>query len=401
MAKPIVKSMVRRFIKPFLRLRFLVILPGKLQYRLALFFIINHWGRDLPPEFIRLALTQPPSFQDKEEPSLTIVGYIPRGSEGWILQFLFEDIARCSRSAHFVLTYTIPDVQSVFYASKKAIIFTLHPSFIPELVYNRLPVNSIFTFYTHTRLTLDIWRTHLHEIGGILPMNSSEATTLYLSHVNPSRIRVFPAGFDGALFPGEPAVHGLERDIDVLFVGRYVDASNLHYYERKNYQLLIPLAKELAKLGLTVAILGKGWEKCNDKLFLDSVELFHVSHEYYPSIYNRSKLFVNVSLQEGGPVSWLEAMACGCLTLSNPTGFALELRTGELKSYLMSLNATLQDWLEAVLGILEHSGDLVDIDMPKRNEFLEPARFQELAKVLESIVNDASAFQGSLRWPPT
>jgi glycosyltransferase involved in cell wall biosynthesis len=232
-------------------------------------------------------------------------------------------------------------------------------------------------------------------------MNSSEAAALALANLPESKIRVFPAGFSTSLFSlrDEPRISS--RDIDILFVCRYVNEDNSHYHRRKRYQLIIPLAKELASRGLKVCILGKDWGDCGDQILLDSVINSAVPHSQYPEIYTRSKLLLCPSLQEGGPVSWLEAMACGCLTLSNPTGFPLELRSGQLGSYLMTLNATLDEWVHEICSILDIHKSAGSVDMDARNKFLSAASFAELAKVLELIASEPAKFKGSLVWPIT
>ena len=68
-----------------------------------------------------------------------------------------------------------------------------------------------------------------------------------------------------------------------------------------------------------------------------------VPHSDYPDIYSKSKIFASFSRQEGGPISWLEAMASGCITLSTPTGFPLELASGNLYSYIYPFSLLLSN----------------------------------------------------------
>jgi glycosyltransferase involved in cell wall biosynthesis len=392
--------MLHRLANPFQRLflkqAILKCLPSQVQSSLVKRFILKGWAQKLPSAFIKDVLLSPSAYLKLDSRDL-VIGYIPTGSGGWILQFLFEDISRYASKTKFVQARTIQELQLIYYSSEKAVIVSMHQSFVSSLVCSGMPPEDIVTFYTHSRLGLDI--SALGGIRAVLPMNSSEATALALSNLAESKIRVFPAGFDTSLFSlrDEPKI--CSRDIDILFVCRYVNEENKHYHRRKNYQLIIPLAKELASRGLKVCILGKDWGDCGDQSLLDSMMISIIPHSQYPEIYTRSKLLLCPSLQEGGPVSWLEAMACGCLTLSNPTGFPLELRSGQLGSYLMTLNATLDDWVQEVCSILDMHKSADPVDMDARNKFLSAASFAELAKVLELIASEPAKFKGSLTWP--
>lgn len=373
------------------------LLPWRLQNRIITLALVNNWDLKLTTECKRIALRRPSAAQRSEPAVPQIVGYLPYGTEGWILQFLFEDLSRFARSTDFILAHTIAELQLRYYASDRAIVLSMHPSFLPSLLSSGVPANDLYAFYTHSRVSLGM--CGMDAIGGLFPMNSCEAATLSLSSINPSRIRVFPAGYDSFLFTAGPDRPFSSRDIDVLFVGRYVGRENDHYYKRKNYELVIPLAKELARSGLKVVTLGKDWEQCGDDDFMAVVERLNLPHSQYPTVYGRSKLYVSASIQEGGPVSWLEAMACGCLTLSNPTGFALELRSGELGAYLMSQNSSVADWICNVHSILNNILTMGNVDMQLRQQFLTPASFQELAIILEEIAHDSLAFRSCLKWP--
>lgn len=371
-------------------------LPKRVRSHLVKRFILKGWAQKLPYSFIKDALLTPRACS-KPDSRILVIGYIPSGSDGWILQFLFEDISRYASKAKFVQARTIQELQLIYYSSEQAIVISMHQSFVHSLVCSGLPPEDIVAFYTHSRLGLDI--SALGGVRAVLPMNSSEATALALSNLSESKVRVFPAGFDPSLFSlrDEPRISS--RDIDILFVCRYVNEENRHYHRRKNYRLIIPLAKELASRGFKVCILGKDWAGCGDQSLLESIIISSIPHSQYQGIYVRSKLLLCPSLQEGGPISWLEAMACGCLTLSNPTGFPLELGSGQLGSYLMTLNATLDDWVQEICSILDIHKSAGSVDMDARNKFLSAASFAELAKILELIAIDPAMLKGSLTWP--
>ena len=108
-----------------------------------------------------------------------------------------------------------------------------------------------------------------------------------------------------------------------------------------------------------------------------------IKHSEYPYIYNRSKIYISTSLQEGGPVSWIEAMASGCYTLSHPTGFASELRNKELMSFILPFAANFNLWFESCNEIFKNYKELSDQDYKERELFLQKFRFKNLAKSLK------------------
>ena len=46
---------------------------------------------------------------------------------------------------------------------------------------------------------------------------------------------------------------------------------------------------------------------------------------YYPAIYNMMKIFVSLSIHEGGPLPVLESMCCGAYPIVTNTGFAFDV----------------------------------------------------------------------------
>jgi len=326
-----------------------------------------------------------------------IIGFIPKGSDGWILEFLLRDISKYAQRYDFIIANSIQDLSLYYFSAQEAFVVSMHQSFVPQILNAGIPSLDVASFYTHSRIGLDL--SALSLIRAVLPMNTTEATMLLLANLNPGTIRVFPAGYDNSVFNSNISSGNKDRPIDILFVCRYENPENRHYYLRKNYHLLINLTKALNQCGYKVAILGKGWDSCCDDNFKQAFEYFNLDHKIYASIYRSSKLLLIPSLQEGGPVSWLEAMACGCLTLSTSSGFPAELRNGQLGSFLMPIKASVVEWVEEVSHILSLYGDPDLIDISGREIFLKPATFPELANVIESIANDSSKVFNSLAWP--
>jgi glycosyltransferase involved in cell wall biosynthesis len=393
----------KRFIRSSLFVRICKSLPLALQVNVlkALLKADRSLVLLLPASLKKTALC----YQTLESLSITsvplILGYLPVGSDGWILEYLFRDIASFADRANFLLIKDPVDLCFHFFSSNSPIVFSLHPSFVGQIINHGIPPGNIVSFYTHSRLWMNV--SSLATLTAVLPMNTAEAAALALSGIDTKKIRVFPAGYDPALFSPDFSVGSerLDRANDVLFVCRFVNASNHYYFMRKAYPLIIALGKALAINGYRVTVLGNGWEECDDINFKRLVEIKNVKHQDYPAVYEGSKLLVTPSLQEGGPVSWLEAMACGCLTLSTCSGFPAELRSGQLGSYLMPVRASVQEWMDEVIRILQLPAALESVNMDERHRFLSPATFGKLANVIEDIACESKLTNPSLSWPYT
>lgn len=111
----------------------------------------------------------------------------------------------------------------------------------------------------------------------------------------------------------------------VGFCGRYWDKST--YVRRKNYQKVKELALKLADSQIPVVVLGPGWDNLFGKR-ADShpyLALVQAKYSIYPYIYNMMKVFVSLSVHEGGPFPLLESMCCGVYPVATNTGFAFDV----------------------------------------------------------------------------
>lgn len=395
------ERLVSRFIRSLVFVRLCESLPLVLQVKVLKTLLKADRSRILLlPAGLKKAVLSYRTFESRSCSSKPLIlGYLPGETVGWILEYLFRDIASYADRARFLLVSNPTDLCFHFFSSNPSIVFSLHPSFVGQIIDLGISPENIISFYTHSRLGMGI--SSLGSLRALLPMNSTEAAALALSKIDSKIIRVFPAGYDPTLFSLDSSVGSerLQRLIDVLFVCRYENASNHHYFLRKAYPLIIALAKALANKGYKVAVLGKGWDDCADDHFKSVVQIIDTLHQDYPVVYKNSKLLVTPSLQEGGPVSWLEAMACGCLTLSTCSGFPAELRSGELGSYLMPIQTSVQAWVSEITKILEASDASHSVDMLERKRFLFPATFGQLAKIIEDTACDSALSNPSLSWP--
>ena len=320
-------------------------------------------------------------IKKKADNKKVIIGFINKKSKGWILEYLFRDLSKFSSKFSFELCDSPAGLYKKILEYENYHIFCLHQSLIKRLILFAIPPNKITTSYTHTRFKNNNFNL-LNQVNKVLPLNSFEANLLKLEKINNKKIKVFYSGFDDNLFY---PVFIKKKEFDIIFVGKYEDQLDSYYGFRKNYSYLISLVNYLTKSNIKVAILGNDWNKCNLLIKSSNLFLLDVPHNEYPEIYNKSKIFANVSLYEGGPVSFLEALACGCITISFPTGFPLEHISDKTKSFILPFNTSISDFQKYIIKILKNYDPLDESLMNSRLEFLNKAKFETLAIELERI----------------
>ena len=311
-----------------------------------------------------------------------LIAYLPTAQQGWILDFLWKDL--CQKLA------LIEDVQSGIASSPEdlwrqcqgtdLIVVAMGLKFLNELIGLGFPPDRIIFYHTHVRLGLEIKKLDL--LHAVLVLNSFEGELVAMRKVKKSKIHRFPAGYDQALFslPQEASL----RAIDVLFVGRYRQGKDGYYHKRKRYGFQVALADQLLELGLKVAFLGRCWDQCEYPL---NPKLRHIDvpHSQYSEIYQQTQIVCSVSGQEGGPVSFLEGMACDCLMLSVPTGFVTDLQLSDVACWTMPILASEKHWAGEITRILRDHPFVTDEEQIARQTFLLDAQFSALAQQLVQI----------------
>lgn len=322
------------------------------------------------------------TFKDKKNKNKVILGYIPKKAKGWILEYLFRDLAKYTSNYDFVLCNSFLDLYKSLSLYKDFHIFSLHQSYVKRLILFLIPPNKITTFYTHSRLNINL--NFLNHVNKILPMNTFEYNLLKLEGVNKNKIKIFYAGYDHNLFF---PLYKKNKKFDVVFACKFDNNLNGYYGTRKNYIFLIELINKLLNSKIRVVLLGKGWLESNILKNSSRLTILDIPHNEFINIYNDSKLFVNVSLYEGGPVSWLEALACGCVTISFPTGFPADLISDEMKSYVLSSSTNVFNFEKFILNKLKNYNLIDESVMKLRMEFLNKAKFKTLTTYLEKIAD--------------
>lgn len=316
-----------------------------------------------------------------------IIGYLPKTWKEGILEFLFNDIARSSKSENteYLLTANIFTIKTILHFNPDSLVLSLHQNLLQSLLHHGVPCQSICCFYTHSRLTTSLGSILKMNIKMWLPMNFTEANALLLSGVNPSHILRFPAGIDLTLF-GNSSEALPTRCYDIVVSLKYPELMHGHYYDRKNYNILVPLINLLASAGLKVAIVGKGWSKSNLHQSVN-IFFFDLPHFSTSNVYLQSKIYISLALQEGGPISFLEASACGCLCLCSPTGFALDFgHSADLGYYLLPSNASCKRIYEMINQLIVLSNDNMHEQLIlKRKVDLESYSFSFHSLTLENL----------------
>ena len=311
-----------------------------------------------------------------------LLAYLPLRQQGWILDFLWKDLCRQLELISGVEVGVAVSREDLVQKAAGNDIFVVAMGLkqLNELIDMGFPPGRIIFYHTHVRLGLGIKKLDL--LHAVLVLNGFERELIAMRKVNRNRIHLFPAGYDPLLFKCPDSV-GM-RPIDVLFVGRYRQGKDGYYHQRKRYGFQVELANQLIERGLVVAFLGNEWSQCEYDLSPD-VRTIEIPHSGYPGVYRQARLVCSVAGQEGGPVSFLEGMASGCLMVSAPTGFVADLNLLDVACWTLPLVESSQSWASSIYRILDESSGPDADQCAKREAYLESASFSALAARLVEI----------------
>lgn len=148
---------------------------------------------------------------------------------------------------------------------------------------------------------------------------------------------VVPYTLDTALF--RPGDRRASRDLPGIDASRYVIGfsakARSNVDGRKGPELFASIAEEAAARwsDVTVLLVGGGWETLVERLRARGVDVRHVvpgSSEETAALYPAMDVFLCTASEEGGPVTILEAMACGVPVITTDVGHVPEvIRDGE------------------------------------------------------------------------
>ena len=313
---------------------------------------------------------------ETKQPAL--VAYLPDKNQGWILYFLWRDLESQLKKYGWLrhgIAGSLDDLTDYCQDSDLYVV-AMGLKFLDELLVAGFPPEKIIYYHTHVRLGRKI--DNLDRLHAVLTLNRFEYELMAMRKVSTELLHVFPAGYDEELFYRDNTV---SPDIDVLFVGRYRKGKNGYYHKRKRYGFQVSLANQLVAQGLNVYILGGGWDDCEYPLDR-RVQCLELPHPEYGQIYRRSRLVCSIASQEGGPVSFLEGMACGCLLVSAPTGFITDLVADLNGCWMLPILSDPTLWRQRIVNILSSGSVVTDWIFMEREYYLEKARFSSLASQL-------------------
>ena len=147
------------------------------------------------------------------------------------------------------------------------------------------------------------------------------------------------------------------------------------YQERKNYSKIIEVINSLTKLGLPCLILGPGWQDASD--ISPKVLLIEAKYDNYEYIYNQIKVYVSLSLNEGGPLPLLESMMCGCTPVATTVGYAPELMLPFHGNGLLTPMATSNEITNKIISIY-YANHLID----ETSKFAQQYSFNNAAAII-------------------
>ena len=311
-----------------------------------------------------------------------LVAYLPQRQQGWILDFLWRDLCEQLRRQPGPAVGVVATAAELWTRSRGTDLMVLAMSLdaLNALIALGFPPERIVFYHTHVRLGLPMQKLDL--LHAVLVLNGFEAELVGMRKVPRSRIHRFPAGYDPTLFA--PPASSRPRSIDVLFVGRYRKGTDGYYHKRKRYGFQVALAERLLAQGHTVAFLGSDWDGCEYPL--DSrIQILEEPHARYATVYQDARLVCSVAAQEGGPVSFLEGLACGCLMVSAPTGFIGDLHLSEVACWTLPLPAPPQEWADTIDHLLRTVEGPSEQQQAQRRRYLQAAQFPSLATQLVEI----------------
>ena len=316
--------------------------------------------------------------------SFYILAYSPYKEKPWILNKVINDLRFISKNKKFYKIFNSTLELSIFKFKYGGYILSMHQSSLKKLYFAGFELKDISTFYTHSKL-IQNGVNHLSKVKNVFCQNNYELSLLEASGISSKKLISFPiAVHDNFLNIKPQKKYFKNRDIDVIFSLRYF-VDHEHYKIRKRYQFIINLANLLSDSNLKVCILGNGWKNIKKSLN-KNILLKDVEFSDYPHFYQNSKIYCNVSLSEGGPISLVEAFASGCIIYTTPTGLALNLCINDKLSNLVTFENDEKFWSNKIKRELNEKLINSEIQLKERRNKIMKSSFRNLSNILEENI---------------
>jgi len=305
----------------------------------------------------------------------------------WSLGFVWRGLASSQalsssrRGVEVETCNSIEDLKRLFRASNSYVL-VMSGRRIAEILRAGIPPRRIVYYAPHVEINKTVPR--VKELYAILAQSLFEFNLFLTKGVDPRRVQHFPAGVNRSLFYPPQSISDASCDVDVLFVGSSYSSRQVGERFRKGYALQIELFRRLSECGLRVAVVGPGWGESAD-LLGSQVRVLDPPYAEFPNLMRSTRLLCSVAVQEGGPLSFPEALACGCSTLSMMTGFPLGFASGSEGVWHMPMGATADEWLNQIRLILSQHRPSHWPSSGVREKFLQSADYECLGEKLASL----------------
>lgn len=242
-------------------------------------------------------------------------------NDNWILKGLSTDLEKeISKLNVKVKACSLKNIYNFKFAK---ILFIHHKVGLKAINKNPalLDISSIYLSHIRTISLKEI--ELLSKFNFIFCQSSKDLMRLYTLGVLPGRVIHFPIGFDSSLFYKYKNFDNRKYDF-VLSTPLKIDSLGSHYWLRKSSYLIHDAISKIAQQDFKIMIIGHGWDnsllKNHRNIFINNC-----SYKEKNEALNNCKIFLNLSLIEGGPVTLLEAIASGCNSISKDNGIAYDI----------------------------------------------------------------------------
>ncbi len=291
-------------------------------------------------------------------------------NRGWVLETICRQIARhWPASTEFVwtrrnrkFTAAIPPARVYWFSHFQLLLTALEQN--PEVRQGRLMV--WFTHPSKPEISMEELVAGLNQCHAVIFTCSLHRDAMLAEGVRPEIAHVVLGAADPEVFKPLP---GIERDC-IGFVSAY--------YERKRPELMEALIRAMPEkkfllVGPTPDSMGKTdrmWTQYPhfDRLrALPNLEYIEADYADYPRHYARMTHYLSTSDLEGGPLSAIEGLFCGCQVVLSDTGFARDLAAVADGVEVVGLEAEAEEWVKAIST--EGEGPTANIENLSWREF--------------------------------
>ena len=272
---------------------------------------------------------------------------IYHGDEDWVLKGIGQDLAKFLSTQPGVTVVTTDQVFEGVRLDADVHIFVQQGQLNANCKKNKnLPPPGTICLFTH--LDVQNFRPDILSKCKAIIFNSSIQLSMAIANgYEPDNAYLRPHAVDPGLHQTmsleNPPLRELLEQLNVVgkvlsprsavgFCGRYWE--KVTYTRRKNYQKVKEVAYSLVRSGIPVVVLGPGWNRLFTKKH-PLLTLLEANYQNYPPVYNLMKIFVSLSIHEGGPLPVLESMCCGAYPVVTNTGFAFDVLRGNSDGLLV------------------------------------------------------------------